>query len=118
MSSNGNDIAVVSRDREKTIVRTSVVGIILTGIGVYSYNTSDDEAAQMRNAIQKRVLSHDWALQMHGFYADTEKKTIRFDVVVSFDADRKEAMETLYGEIGAMYPEYTAVIVPDADVAD
>ncbi len=28
MSSNGNDIAVVSRDREKTIVRTSVIGII------------------------------------------------------------------------------------------
>ena len=108
----------MTTDREKTIVRTSVVGIILTGIGVYSYNTSDDEAAQMRNAIQKMVLSHDWALQMHGFYADTEKKTIRFDVVVSFDADRKEAMETLYGEIGAMYPEYTAVIVPDADVAD
>ena len=83
MSSN-NDIAVVSRDREKTIVRTSVVGIILTGIGVYSYNTSDDEAAQMRNAIQKMVLSHDWALQMHGFYADTEKKTIVF---VTHDLD-------------------------------
>ena len=108
-------------DRITRRIQTNVfhkTGIILTGIGVYSYNTSDDEAAQMRNAIQKMVLSHDWALQMHGFYADTEKKTIRFDVVVSFDADRKEAMETLYGEIGAMYPEYTAVIVPDADVAD
>ena len=108
-------------DRITRRIQTNVfhkTGIILTGIGVYSYNTSDDEAAQMRNAIQKMVLSHDWALQMHGFYADTEKKTIRFDVVVSFDADRKEAMETLYGEIGAMYSEYTAVIVPDADVAD
>ena len=28
MSSNGNDIAVMTTDREKTIVRTSVVGII------------------------------------------------------------------------------------------
>ena len=93
-------------------------GIILTGIGVYSFNTSDDEAAQMRNAIQKAVLSHDWALQMHGFYADTEKKTVRFDVVVSFDVDRREAMETLSNEIGAMYPSYQITIVPDADVAD
>lgn len=93
-------------------------GIILTGISVYSYNTSDDEAARMRNELQKTVLSHDWALQMHGFYADTEKKTARFDVVVSFDVDRKEALETLYGEACALYPDYEIAIVPDADVAD
>ena len=41
------------------------MGIILTGIGIYSHNTSDDEAAKMRNAIQGAVLSHDFALQMH-----------------------------------------------------
>lgn len=93
-------------------------GIILTGIGVYSYNTSDDEAAHMRNAIQKAVLSHEWALQMHGFYADTEAKTIRFDVVVSFDVDRREALETLYKEIQALYPDYCLQIVPDVDVSD
>ncbi len=93
-------------------------GVILTGIGVYSFNTSDDEAARMRNAVQKTVLDHDWALQMHGFYADTEKKTLRFDVVMSFDVDRKEALETLYGEVSAMYHDYTALIVPDVDVSD
>ncbi len=93
-------------------------GVILTGIGVYSFNTKDDEAARMRNTIQKTVLDHDWALQMHGFYADTEKKTLRFDVVMSFDVDRKEALETLYGEVSALYPAYTALIVPDVDVSD
>ena len=93
-------------------------GVILTGIGVYSYNTSDDEAAQMRNAIQRTVLSHEWALQMHGFYADTQKKTVRFDVVLSFDMDKKEAMATLYGEVNALYPDYEALIVPDVDMAD
>ena len=87
-------------------------------IGVYSHNTSNDEAAQMRNRIQETVLSHDWALQMHGFYADTEQKTIRFDVVLSFDADRKEALETLCSEVTALYPEYEVLIVPDVDVAD
>lgn len=108
-------------DRITRRIQTNVfhkTGIILTGIGVYSYNTSDDEAVQMRNAIQKMVLSHDWALQMHGFYADTEKKTIRFDVVISFDADRKEATETLYGEVAAAYPGYEVIIVPDVDIAD
>ena len=108
-------------DRITRRIQTDVfhkTGIILTGIGVYSFNTSDDEAARMRNAVQKAVMSHDWALQMHGFYADTEKKTLRFDVVLSFDVDRKEAMETLYAEIGALYPDYELSIIPDVDVAD
>ncbi len=108
-------------DRITRRIQTDVykkTGVILTGIGVYSYNTSDDEAAKMRNAIQKTVMAHDWALQMHGFYADTEKKTIRFDVVVSFEVDRKEALETLWGEVKALYPEYDILIVPDVDIAD
>ena len=93
-------------------------GVILTGIGVYSFNTSDDEAARMRNRIQETVLSHDWALQMHGFYADTEQKTLRFDVVMSFDVDRKEVLEALHGEISGLYPDYEILIVPDVDMAD
>ena len=116
-----DNLSVDDVDRITRRIQTNVfhkTGIILTGIGVYSHNTSDDEAAQMRNAIQKMVLSHDWALQMHGFYADTEKKTIRFDVVISFDADRKEAMETMYGEVGTAYPGYEVIIVPDVDIAD
>ena len=108
-------------DRITRRIQTNVfhkTGVILTGIGVYSYNTSNDEAAQMRNCIQQTVLSHEWALQMHGFYADTEQKTLRFDVVMSFDVDRKEALETLYQEIRGLYPDYEILIVPDVDIAD
>ena len=93
-------------------------GVILTGIGVYSYNTKDDEAAAVRNSIQDTVMAHEWALQIHGFYADIEKKTIRFDVVASFDIDKKEALKILYGEVCALYPEYQVTIVPDVDVTD
>ena len=108
-------------DRITRRIQTNVfhkTGVILTGIGVYSYNTSNDEAAQMCNRIQQTVLSHEWALQMHGFYADTEQKTLRFDVVMSFDVDRKEALETLYQEIRGLYPDYEILIVPDVDIAD
>ena len=108
-------------DRITRRIQTNVfhkTGVILTGIGVYSYNTSNDEAAQMRNRIQQTVLSHEWALQMHGFYADTEQKALRFDVVMSFDVDRKEALETLYQEIRGLYPDYEILIVPDVDIAD
>ena len=93
-------------------------GVILTGIGVYSYNTTNEEAAQIRNAVQKAVLSHDWALQMHGFYVDTEKKTIRFDVVVSFDIEHEEAIGILMEEIQGLYPDYEIQIIPDVDVTD
>ncbi|MBQ7715480.1 MAG: cation transporter [Clostridia bacterium] len=116
-----DNLSVDDADRITRNIQTNVfhkTGIILTGIGVYSYNTSDDKAAQMRNTVQKTVMAHDWALQIHGFYADTEKKTVRFDVVVSFDVDRKEALETLYGEITTLYPEYDVLIVPDVDITD
>lgn len=93
-------------------------GVILTGVGVYSYNTSDDEAARIRNTVQEKVLSHDWALQMHGFYADTEKKTARFDVVLSFEVDAKEALSTLMGEVHALYPDYKFTISPDISFSD
>ena len=116
-----DNLSVDDVDKITRRIQTDVfhkTGVILTGIGVYSYNTSDDEAAQMRNTVQKTVMAHDWALQMHGFYADTGEKTLRFDVVVSFDVNRKEALETLYGEIRELYPEYDVLIVPDVDMAD
>ncbi len=93
-------------------------GVVLTGVGVYSHNTGKGEAAEIRNSIQKTVLSYDWALQMHGFYADTQSKTVRFDVVVSFDIKPKEAVRILRKEIGEQYPDYTVNITPDIDLTD
>ena len=93
-------------------------GVILTGIGVYSYNTSDDEAAQIRNTVQKTVMSHDWALQLHGFYADTEAKSMRFDVVLSFNVDKADAVGIMSQEVQALYPDYHIMILPDVDVVD
>ncbi|MGI5931455.1 MAG: cation diffusion facilitator family transporter [Eubacterium sp.] len=93
-------------------------GVILTGVGVYSYNTSDDEAARIRNKIQETVLAHEWALQMHGFYADVEKKILRFDAVISFEVESQEAVKILTEEIQKLYPEYGLEIVADIDVID
>jgi len=90
-------------------------GVILTGVGVYSYNTSNEEVAQIRNTIQKTVMAHDWALQLHGFYADVDKKEMHFDVVLSFDIDSTDAIKTLTEEVQALYPDYTLQIIPDID---
>ena len=93
-------------------------GVILTGVSVYSYNTSNDEAALVRESVRNAVMAHDWALQMHGFYADAKAKTMRFDVVIGFEIGTKEALAQLYAEVGALYPDWQIMIVPDVDVAD
>ena len=93
-------------------------GIILTGIGVYSHNTSDEKAMEMRQRVEEKVLSHDWALQIHGFYADTESRTIRFDTVISFDKPSAEGVAELVKEVKEMYPDFDVYVFPDVDVAD
>ena len=108
-----DEIDKLARRIETKVYREA--GVILTGIGVYSYNTSDAEAAKLRNSVQETILAHDWALQLHGFYADTEKKTIRFDVVLSFDIGRAEALGILTKEVQALFPDYSLQIVPDID---
>lgn len=113
---NVDDVDRITRRIQVDVFKKT--GVILTGIGVYSFNTSDDQAARIRNAIQKKVMSHEWALQFHGFYVDTKEKTIRFDVVISFDIDHKEATNILHGEICSMYPDYNIMIVPDVDIID
>ncbi|MCR4594594.1 MAG: cation diffusion facilitator family transporter, partial [Clostridiales bacterium] len=74
-----DEVDTLTRKIQQKIYHES--GVILTGIGVYSHNTKNTKAAEIQNEIQKTVLSHEWALQMHGFYLDEEEKTIRFDVV-------------------------------------
>ena len=92
-------------------------GVIMTGVGLYSYNTGDSEAAKIQNDVQERVLAHDWALQLHGFYVDTETKEMTFDVVMSFDIRPREGLQILYEEICKAYPDYKIVIAPDVDVS-
>lgn len=113
---NVDDVDRISRKIQLRVFHKT--GVILTGISVYSYNTTNAEAAKMREAVEQTVMAHAWALQIHGFYADTERKTMRFDVVLSFDIDRHEALQILQTEIRALYPDYEITVVPDVDVTD
>lgn len=103
------------RVQEKIYAET---GVILTGVGVYSYNTGDNEAAEIRNRVMETVMSHDWALQLHGFFVDMENKEMRFDVVMSFEIDRQEGVEVLTEEIRKLYPDFHVSIVSDVDISD
>lgn len=92
-------------------------GVVLTGIGVYSYNTSG-EAVKLRSEVTKRVMAHDWALQIHGFYFDMESREVRFDVVMSFDIDHGEGVKILTEEMQEAFPDYHFIVVPDIDISD
>lgn len=91
------DVDKLTRKVEAKIYEQT--GIILAGVGVYSYNTEDSEAARMQNEVREKVLAHDWALQVHGFYVDIAAKEMRFDVVISFDIKPQEGLQILYEEI-------------------
>ncbi len=110
------DVDRLTRKLERKILRAT--GIFLVGVGVYSHNTGDSEAAQMQSDVRNMVMAHEWAIQFHGFYVDTERKELRCDVVMSFDVDHKEGVRVLTEEISAAYPDYTVHIAPDVDISD
>lgn len=93
-------------------------GVVLAGVGLYSYNTGNDEAADIQKDVRERVMAHDWAVQFHGFYVDVEKKEMIFDVVMNFNIKPKEGIQIIYEEIKKAYPEYDIQIALDVDVSD
>ena len=110
------EIDRLTRKLEKKVMQET--GIILVAVGLYSYNTDDDETARIHRDVLEKVTAHDWVLQMHGFFLDVNTKEMVFDVVLSFDIQPKEALEILYKEIGQAYPEYSISIAPDVDITD
>ena len=110
-----NDVDMITRKIQYSVYMKT--GVIMTGIGVYYYNTTDKEAVKIREKIHSSVISHEWVIQMHGFYIDRGKKFISFDIVLSFDIEQKEAIEIIHSEIKKLYPDYTIQVVPDIDLA-
>ena len=93
--------------------------VILTAIGVYSYNTKDSEALEARKKVYEIVLEVPNVIQMHGFYLDKAEKTIRFDFVVSFNAkDRNEVYKEVCSKVQSEYPDYTLQITMDTDFSE
>ena len=93
--------------------------VILTAVGVYSVNTRDPEAIAARSRVTEIVLTRPEVLQMHGFYVDNAAKTMRFDIIVSFDAkDRHEVYREIYADVQKAFPEYSLQIGLDTDFSE
>ena len=93
--------------------------VILTAVGVYSVNTKDEESKAVENKVREIVFSHEHVLQMHGFYLTKETNTIRFDVVVSFDApDRRETYKQITADVKKAFPDHELQIALDTDFSE
>ena len=93
--------------------------VILTAIGVYSVNTNDEEVIRTKRQVEEIVFSHEFVRQMHGFYLIKEPKTLRFDIVVSFDAkDRRAVYEEVLADVRKTFPDYAIQIAIDTDFCE
>ena len=93
--------------------------VILTAIGVYSFNTQDEEVSRVEKKIRELAFSHQHVRQIHGFYLTKETKNIRFDLVISFGAEnRKAVFEEAVAHIQAEFPDYTLQVVMDTDFSE
>ena len=93
--------------------------VILTGIGIYSFNTQDAEIVAIREKVFKIASENPYVLQTHGFYVDKAQKTIRFDVIVSFDAkDRNLVYNEIKEKVQAEYPDYSLEMTLDTDFSE
>ncbi len=93
--------------------------VILTAVSVYSVNTRDEEVIETRNKVRKIVFSHPYVTQMHGFYLRKDKKSMRFDIVISFDAkDRREIFKEVISDVQKAFPDYKLQVAMDTDFAE
>ena len=115
-SMSATEIDSLSRHAQLLVMQET--GVILTAVGIYSYNTANEGADVIETKIREKVLGHDWALELHGFYLDTQTSSIRFDVVMSFDIPHSDGLKILYEEMNELFPEYKFFIVADVDASD
>ena len=93
--------------------------VILTAIGVYSVNTKDEEIIKAKRKVEEIVFSHEFVRQMHGFYLTKEEKKIRFDIVISFDAqDRRAVFGNVVDDVKKAFPDYELQATMDTDFTE
>lgn len=93
-------------------------GIVLT-VGIYASNTTDRLFAEMKDRLSELTKAEPEILQMHGFYIDTEKMLVSFDLIIDFKSERKdEIRNSLIGQMKQFYPEYDFSVILDSDFSD
>lgn len=111
-----NQIDELTRTIESKVYREC--GVVLHTVGIYARNEGGALATKIRHDVYDIAYANDNVLEVHGFYVDEEAKSIRFDLVVSFDApDREEVIDKVRGILKRRYPNYTFQVALDSDIS-
>ncbi len=108
-------IDFITREIQKKVMEK--YSIYVSAVGIYSYNTKNDEAAALRDDIEKLIFAHEGIIQVHGFYLNTETGHISADIVTDFGV-AFTMLDTIKNELKEKYPQYTFDIAMDTDVSD
>ena len=115
-------LSVVELDQLLREISVKVVKehrVLLTAIGVYSVNTKDEHVIKMQKKLKEIALKQEYIRQVHGFYLLEAEKQMRFDLVVSFDAENRLAsFKKAVAEIQKVFPDYQLQAVMDADFTE
>lgn len=112
-----NQIDELTRTIESKVYREC--GVVLHTVGIYARNEGGALATKIRHDVYDIAYANDNVLEVHGFYVDEEAKSIRFDLVVSFDApDREEVIDKVRGILKRRYPDYTFQVALDSDISN
>ena len=91
--------------------------VIIAAVGIYTFDTGDEEAKRIRSDVTDIVMSHEGVLQMHGFHLYKDEMAMVFDLIIDFSlADRDELYEHICRDICEKYPEYKVYVTLDADL--
>lgn len=93
-------------------------GIIMT-IGIYAANMTSPIAREMFRKLHELAEDNQEILQVHGFYIDTETRSVSFDMIVRFECTNREAVkDRIIDALKKLYPDYTFTVNLDSDFSD
>ena len=88
-------------------------------IGIYATNTEKTEYAEIKQEIKNLIKNYPTILQMHGFYVDSDKMLINFDLVFDFnEKENSKIISSISKNLEEKYPKYRVQIVEDKDFSD
>ena len=112
------EIDTMNRRLSTEIYKQTSGKIIISAIGIYARNTTDNRIVKMRTEVTKIALAHEGVLQVHGFIADIENQFMAFDAVIEFGYDGKQIVHDIIHEVEAAYPDMNVSVLLDRDTSD
>lgn len=90
--------------------------IFISAVGIYSLNTKNEKVKNILNEIKNIAMANEDVKSVHGFYLNDEKKEIRFDLVVKFEAkDREKVFSDTIEKIKDKFKDYSVIAAMDSD---